>query len=198
MPTVARIRHLRRALAQRLERLRETLEELLERVREAVAQAVSQAVSAAVREVIVAVLAAATDRPGLPPTSRWPPERYDASWHEHRAPSYRDSAYANSSTAWWTEDEPEDGAVDRPPPRGPAPSPSRWRCALSLGCQATAWLLRRWPGRRPLLAALAVGAACATGAYAVGAGLAHQTLRWLALLGALGSGIWTMSWVNNM
>ena len=66
MPSAARIRHLRRALAERLERLRLTLEELIERVHEAVAEAVAQAVSAAVRQAVLTLLAAAGDRPDLP------------------------------------------------------------------------------------------------------------------------------------
>jgi hypothetical protein len=197
MPTAARIRHLRRALAERLERLRETLEALLERVHEAVAQAVSQAVSAAVREVILAVLAAATDQPGLPPTPRSPPERYHATWHGGRNPSFDDAAYIDPSAAWWADDEPEDPAADRPAPSGAEPWPSRWRSALLLGCRAAAWGLRRWRGRRPLLAALGIGAACAAWAYAMGAGLAHATLRWMALAGALGSGVWVLSWAGT-
>jgi hypothetical protein len=78
------------------------------------------------------------------------------------------------------------------------PPPSRWRCALALGCRASAWLLRRWPGRRPLLAAVGVGAACAAVAYAVGAGVAHATLCWVALAGVLGSGVCVLSRVTNV
>jgi hypothetical protein len=190
MPAVARLRHLRRALAERLERLRQTLEELIERVHEAVAQAVSQAVSAAVRETILAVLAAATNRTGLSPMPRWPTERYHSVWPDRRDPPYGDSVYATDPSAgWWTDDEPEDDAADRPPPSGVEASPSRWRCALSLGCRAAAWSLRQWPGRRALLAALGIGAACAAAAYAAGAGLAHAAWRWIGLAGALGSGV---------
>jgi hypothetical protein len=197
MPTVARIKHLRRALADRLERLHQTLEELIERVHEAVAQAVSQAVGAAVRETILALLRAATMRVGLPSGPRWPPRCYQSSWSDSRGPS-GDDAYTDPDAGWWTDDEPDCDDVDRPPPTGVEPSPSRWRCALALGCRATAWLLAGWSGRRPLLVALGVGAACAAAAYAVGAGLAHATLSWFVLAGALGSGVWALSRASNL
>jgi hypothetical protein len=197
MSSAARIRHLRGALADRLERLRQTLEELIARVHEAVAQAVSQAVSAAVRDAILAVLRAATSRLGSPSPPGWPPKCFHSTWSEPREPSSSASAYTHPSAGWWAEDEPEDDEVDRPQTRGVEPPPSRWRCALALGCRASAWLLRRWPGRRPLLAAVGVGAACAVAAYAMGAGLAHTTLCWIALAGALGSGICALSRASN-
>jgi hypothetical protein len=197
MPTVARIRHLRRALAERLERLSQTLHELIERVHEAVAQAVGQAVSAAVRDTILAVLRAATDPPGLPIPPWMPPKCYHSAWSEGREPSSGSSAYTDPSAGWWSDDEHEDDEVDRPQPSGVEPPPSRWRCALALGCRASAWLLRRWSGQRPLLAAVGAGAACAVVAYAMGAGLAHATLCWIALAGALGSGICALSRASN-
>ena len=197
MPTVARIRHLRRALAERLERLSQTLHELIERVHEAVAQAVGQAVAAAVRDTILAVLRAATNRPGLPSPPWMPPKCYHSAWSEGREPSSSVRTYGDTSARWWTEEGAEDDDVDRPEPGDVEPPPSRWRCALALGCRASAWLLRRWPGRRPLLVAVGVGAACAAAAYAVGAGSAHATLRWVALAGALGSGVWLLSWGSN-
>jgi hypothetical protein len=198
MSSVARVRHLRRALAERLERLRETLEELLGRVHEAVAQAVSQAVAAAVREVLLAVLRAATNLPGLPPMPRRPPEGYHATWPERREPSYGDGAYTDPSAGWWTDDEAEGEAAELLPAGSAESTPSRWWCALSLGCQASAWWLRRGLGRRPLLAAVGIGAACAAAAVAVGAGLAHATLRWVALAGALRSGVWVLSLAGNV
>jgi hypothetical protein len=193
MSSAARIRHLRGALADRLERLRQTLEELITRVHEAVAQAVSQAVSAAVRDAILAVLRAATNCPGLPTPPWTPPKCYHSAWSEGRESSSNVSTYADPSAGWWTEEEADDDEVDRPEPIGVEPPPSRWRCALALGCRATGWSLRRWPGRRPLLAAVVVGAACAAVAYATGAGLAHTTLCSIALAGALASGICALS-----
>jgi hypothetical protein len=198
MPSVARIRHLHRALADRLERLRQTLEELIARVHEAVAQAVGQAVSAAVRDAILAVLRAATARAALPTPSWLPPKCYHSAWSEGREPSSSASAYTDPSAGWWTDEESEDDEADRPHPSGVEPPPSRWRCALALGCRASAWLLRRWPGRRPLLAAVGIGAACAVVAYAVGAGVAHATLCWIALAGALSSGVCVLSRLNNV
>jgi hypothetical protein len=192
MPSVARIRHLRRALAQRLERLGETLEELIERVHEAVAQAVAQAVSAAVRDTILTLLVAATDHGGRSPMQRWPPEPYRSAWPQRRDPTYGDHADADPSAGWWTEDESEYEEDNRPRSDDTEASPPRWRCALALGCRATAWWLPRWSGRRPFLAALGIGVACATAAYAAGAGLAHAALRWVALAGALGSGAWVL------
>jgi hypothetical protein len=197
MPSVARIRHLRRALADRLERLRQTLEELITRVHEAVAQAVGQAVAAAVRDAILAVLRAATNRPGLPTPPWMPPKCYHSAWSERREPSSSASAYTDPSAGWWTDDEPEDDDVDRPEPGGVDPPPSRWRCALELGCRASAWLLPRWSGRRPLLAAVGVGAACAAVAFAIGSGLADATMRWIALATALGSGVWVLTRIGN-
>ena len=198
MPAVARVRHLRRALAERLERLRQTLEELLERVHEAVAQAVSQAVSAAVRDAILAVLRAATIRPGLPTPPWMPPKCYHSARSEGREPRSSAGAYGDTSAGWWAEDEPEDEEIDASQPSGVEPPPSRWRCALALGCRASAWLLRRWSGRRPLLAAVAVGAALAVAAYAVGAGVAQVTLCWVGLAGVLGSGVCVLSRLSNV
>jgi hypothetical protein len=197
MPSVARIRHLSRALADRLERLRQTLEELITRVHEAVAQAVGQALSAALRDAILAVLRAATIRPGLPTPPWMPPKCYHSAWSEGREPSSSASAYTDPSAGWWSDDEHEDDEVDRPQPIGVEPPPSRWRCALALGCRASAWLLRRWSGRGPLLAAIGVGVACAAVAFAVGARLAHATLCWVGLVTALGCGVWVLTWVSN-
>jgi hypothetical protein len=198
MPSVARIRHLSRALADRLERLRQTLEELITRVHEAVAQAVGQAVSAAVRDAILAVLRAATIRPGLPTPSWLPPKCYKSAWSEGRELLSSASTYTDPSEGWWSDDEPEDDEMERPHPSGVEPPPSRWRCALALGYRASAWLLCRRPGRRPLLTAMGVGAACVVVAYAVGAGVAHATLCWATLAGVLGSGLCVLSRVSNV
>ena len=198
MPAVARVRHLRRAVAERLERLIRTLQELIERVHEAVAQAVGQAVVAAVRDTILAVLRAATNRPGLPSLPWATPTCYHSAWPEGREPSSSVRTYGDTSARWWTEEGAEDDDVDRPEPGDVEPPPSRWRCALALGCRASAWLLHRWPGRRPLLAAVGVGAACAMAAYAVGAALAQATLCWLGLAGALGSGVWLLCQAGNI
>jgi hypothetical protein len=198
MPSVARIRHLRRALAERLERLHQTLQELIERVHDAVAQAVGQAVAAAVRDAILAVLRAATNCPGLPTPPWMPPKCYHSAWSEGREPSSSIRTYGDASAGWWTdEDADDDDEVDRPQPSGVEPPPSRWRCALALGCRAAAWLLRRWTRRRPLLAAVGAGAACAVAAYAVGAGVAHAALCWVALAGVLGSGVCALSSLRN-
>jgi hypothetical protein len=191
MPTVARIRHLRRALAERLERLSQTLHDLIERVHEAVAQAVGQAVAAAVRDTILAVLRAATNRPGLPSPPWTTPKCYHSAWPEGREPSSSVRTYGDTSSGWWTDEEAADDD-DRLEPGDVEPPPSRWRCALALGCRASAWLLRRWPGRRPLLAAVAVGIASAAAAYVMGAGLAQATLCWVGLASALGSGVWLL------
>ena len=198
MPAVARVRHLRRAVAERLERLIRTLQGLIERVHEAVAQAVGQAVAAAVRDTILAVLRAATNRPGLPSPPWATPTCDHSAWPEGREPSSSVRTCGDTSARWWTEEGAEDDDVDRPEPGDVEPPPSRWRCALALGCRASAWLLHRWPGRRPLLAAVGVGAACAMAAYAVGAALAQATLCWLGLAGALGSGVWLLCQAGNI
>ena len=198
MPAVARVRHLRRAVAERLERLIRTLQELIERVHEAVAQAVGQAVAAAVRDTILAVLRAATNRPGLPSLPWATPTCYHSAWPEGREPSSSVRTYGDTSARWWTEEGAEDDDVDRPEPGDVEPPPSRWRCALALGCRATAWLLRRWPGRRPLVTAVGAGAGCAVVAYAFGAGLTHATLCWVALVSALGSGVCVLSRLSNV
>jgi hypothetical protein len=192
MPSAARIRHLRRALAQRVERLGETLEELIERVHDAVAQAVAQAVSAAVRDTLLTLLAAATDDRGPSPMQRWPPERYHSAWPQHRDRTCGNRADADPSAGWWTDEEPEYEEHGRSRSDDTEASPPRWRCALALGCRATAWWLPRWSGRRPVLVALGIGVACAATAYAVGAGLAHSALHWIALASALGSATWVL------
>jgi hypothetical protein len=163
-----------------------------------VAQAVGQAVAAAVRDALLAVLRAATSRPGLPTPPWRPPDCFHSEWSEVRQPSSRADAYGEPSAGWWTDEGRGDDESDAAPPSRTDPSPSRWRCALALGCRASAWLLGRWPGRRPLLAAVGVGAACAAAAFAVGAGLADATVRWIALATALGSGVWVLTWASNI
>jgi hypothetical protein len=155
-------------------------------------------VSAAVRDAILAVLRAATNCPGLPTPPWTPPKCYHSAWSQGREPSSSASAYTHPSAGWWAEDEPEDDEVDQPQTSGVEPPLSRWRCALALGCRASAWLLRRWPGQRPLLAAIGVGVACAAVAFAVGAGVAHAMLCWVAVAGLLSSGVCLLSRLSNV
>ena len=74
-----------------------------------------------------------------------------------------------------------------PPPPSAEACQSRWRQALAVGCQATAWWLRRRTGGRAVLAGLGVGLASALAVYLggalalAGASLAGSALTLLAL-----------------
>ncbi len=184
-----------RILAGHVGRLHDTLEILRERLREAVARAVGQAAAGAAQDAVQSLLAeSAAQR--IPPDDPYYPRPSSAGWYDpdrRRSPSWDDDSddpYRRRQDDEY-EERPSDGGDS------PAPSPSagrRWGLALAVGCQATAWWLRREAGRFTTLKALGVGLASALAAYVAGpalwagAGLAGSALALAALSDAARSG----------
>ena len=180
----------RRLLSAHLERLRRTLEALGQQVREAIARALAQTIEGAVRE---AVHTALDDPPldhRLTGCSAWLPKRSPALWEEPE-----DQALEELDDRW-SDDEDK---LRRPARVGPAAEPPSARCvrALAVGCQATAWLLRRQPGRFSALMAMGVGLAVSGVAYAAGSGVVVPSLGLLTLASAVGAGAAALAWFGT-
>src|SRR5262245_33774773 len=172
-----------RSLATQLDHLRQTLDNLGLRLRDAVTHAVGETVGAAVRQTLHAALAADSapgekyDRP-VEPRYRDPP-----AWPERQERSSWGPSSWDAYSGWHDAEDvdntacPEGASV--PEPEGPRGAAAH---VLIMGCQAAAWWLRRHSARRPLLAAVGVGAACAVAAYLggpvviAGVGLAGSAL----------------------
>jgi hypothetical protein len=176
-----------------LGRLGDTLLGLTERVRESVAQAVSQAVAGAVREAVGVVLAEA--RAGPAPPRHAPPLRAPPSglWHGYGRPDPEEDGnqdgllledWSREEPNDWRDEEEEDERPPTPAPSSP-PRSARLHSALAVGCQASAWWLRRALGRCSTLAALGVGAVCTGAAYLAGASLVIPVLGVVALADAV-------------
>jgi hypothetical protein len=178
------LKHSCQGLAERLDRLRMTLDGLRQRVKDAILQAVSETVADVVRQTFDTVLGETShplaserlsyDARELRPSSRWT--------EEDRPPWY---------------DELEDGGLppdDAPEPTTPPTVASRFNTALSAGCAAALWWLRRQPRRHPKLVALALGLAAALVTYAssplavASLGVAVTTSRLTTLAAAMGAG----------
>ena len=151
-----------RLLSAQIRRLRVNLERLAAQVREAVARTVSQAVAEAAHEALQIVLEG-------PPTASGPwqpmPDEFRRSWdtedNDRRRNSSRKPRTLYESLT--EEDDPEHpmGAEDREVSEDAPVSqrPRRWSRALTVGCQAAAWWLRRHPGRLSGLTAIGIGVA---------------------------------------
>ncbi len=178
-----------RILAGHVGRLHDTLEIL----REAVARAVGQSAAGAAQDAVQSLL---TESPteSIPPADPYYPRPSSAGWYDpdRRSPSWDDDS-----------DDPyrrrQDDAYEERPDGGDSPSPSpsggrRWGLALAVGCQATAWWLRREADRFTTLKALGIGVASTLAAYVAGpvlwagAGLAGSALALAALSDAARSG----------
>ncbi len=182
-----------RLLAGHVGRLHDTLELLRERLREAVARAVGQSAAGAAQDAVESLL---TESPteSIPAADPYYPRPSSAGWYDpdrRRSPSWDDDP-----------DDPfcrdRDDRLDEGPPEGEASPPPatgrRWGLALAVGCQATAWWLRREAGRFTALKALGFGLASTLAAYFAGpvlwagAGLAGSALALAALSDAARSG----------
>jgi hypothetical protein len=160
-----------RSLTTQLDRLRVTLDSLGQRLREAVTHAVGETVGAVVRHTLRVALA---DHPAreeeythtVEPRYRDPPPRWDEP--EEKSPWNQPSW--DSYSGW----PPDEGRADEVtyPEEEPAPDPERHRGTAAhlivVGCQALTWWLRGHSGRRPLLAAFGVAAACGVAVYVGG------------------------------
>jgi hypothetical protein len=148
-----------RLFSTQARRLRANLERLASQVREAVAQTVSQAIAAAAHEALQIVLEGPPPEPkpwrryGDDHDPAWEPE-----WEDPRSKSSRRPRTLYESLIEDNELEhpmdPEDQPVSE---EAPASEPRRWSRALTVGCQAAAWWLRRHPGRFSGLTATGIG-----------------------------------------
>ena len=151
-----------RLLSAQVRRLRVNLERLAAQVREAVARTVSQAVAEAAHEALQIVLEG-------PPAASGPwqsrPEEFGRPWGTE-ADDRRGKPSRKPRTLYesFTEDnepeqeiDPEDRDVSEDAPA--SARPRRWSRALTVGCQAAAWWLRRHPGRLSGLTATGIGVA---------------------------------------
>jgi hypothetical protein len=158
-----------RVLTTQAVRLREKLERLAAQVREAVARTVSQAVAEAAHEALQIVLEG-------PPaeTASWhsTPEEFGRPWDADEVNDSRRKSSRKPRTLYesLTEDDepehpmdPEDGEVSDDAPA--STRPRRWSRALTVGCQAAAWWLRRHPGRLSGLTAAGIGVAAGLVAF---------------------------------
>ena len=158
----------RRQLQQHLARLVDSLEALVQRLRESIARTVGEAVANAVHEVTRCLSRSAPDAParsGWAARESWD-DRYESEWDDG-------PAYATDRR----RDE------DESLPDAPA---SRWRHAMSVGCQTAAWWLARQVGRYPVLTSTSLGLTAALVSYTagpIGVGLAGIGGALLHLLG---------------
>ena len=189
------------ALAGHIGRLRATLDLLGERLRDAVARAVGQSVADAAHDAVHSLLAASPADPdpfaepsyARASSSVWYDDgrRAARSWHDDP-----DDPYRSPSADDLEEDPPEDAP-------GPPERSGRWGLALAVGCQATAWWLRRQTGRLTALQAVSVGLASAVAAFfagpmlMAGAGLAGSALTLAVLSDAVGSGAAALFGLRN-
>jgi hypothetical protein len=183
----------RRSLAAHLDRLRGALEGLRDRLHDAVAQAVGDAGAGVLADAVHDVLGDGQGR--LPEDDD--PER---PWSRRAAPLWREPegrGRADDDRDPWLDDRRDhDESLDPPDePEAERPRGSRWCLALAVGCQATAWWLRRQTGRPQVLRALAVGLVCGVTAYlggplaVAGAALAGSGLRLADLTQHLQAGV---------
>ena len=162
----------RRQLQQHLARLVDTLEALVQRLRESIARTVGEAVANAVHEVTQRLGRSA---PQAPARSGWAERE---AWEDDRHYSEWDNGPAYARGRYRDDDAPESS------PETPA---SRWRHAMSVGCQTAAWWLARQVGRYPVITSTGLGLTAALVSYTagpiVGVGLAGIGGALLHLLG---------------
>ncbi len=148
---------LRARLAEHLGRLGYNVDDLARQVREALATAVGRAVANAVTEVINGALETPSPRRAPPSRPGYLSRPSRPFWDEPDEPAwrreYRDRDYNRGR--WEERDRPEeyedqyprdeDVDDDRPAPANlPARvKPPTWPFAAALGCQVSAWCLRR-------------------------------------------------------
>jgi hypothetical protein len=170
-----------RVLSGHIDRLRDTLGALGERLRAAIAQAIGGTVAGAVQDAVYLLLEVPDEPHSRPSHDRslrpaWRgPEDEDWPWYEDAHDGDEDPPREATTAS---------GTAEAPAGRG------RWSAALTVGCQAAAWWLRREAGRFAGLKAVGVGLLSALTAYVAGpvvvAGLclAHSALSLQALAGS--------------
>src|SRR5579885_2965561 len=185
-------------LSRHAGRLARDLDALGERLRQSAAEAVGRAVGDAVGDAVHAALGG-TGRPGgfAPAPSFRPSSRPSAVWGGHDdSPWDRDPYDPQRRDPLDDYDEYDPYRLDpdddehyggEPAPAPEASSTGRWSAAVVAGLQASAWWLRRHPGRLPLLTALGVGLAAGL-AGLTAATLAGSAVGLLALFDLLFAG----------
>jgi hypothetical protein len=149
-----------RLVRRHLDRLQASLQTLGERLREVVARTVGEAVADAVR-ALVALLASSPTAPlpALPNTDELWEEPDPLLWHDPYRPLRDDHA---------EELLGEDDAPPMSADSGETTGAARWSQAVSAGCRAAAWWLRRQAGRCPLRTSVVLGVAVALAAFVAG------------------------------
>jgi hypothetical protein len=151
-----------RLLTAQARRLRANLEHLAQQVREAVARTVSQSIAEATHEALQLVLEGPPESSGT-----WSP-RYEErrrSWDEtsptpRRWPSESSYAgYGSSDAEYDWSDEHDRSESAQPTEPDSNPPARRWARAVTVGCQAAAWWLRRHQGRFSGVVATGIGVA---------------------------------------
>jgi hypothetical protein len=176
---------LNRALADHVDRLNDALATLAVRLQDTVAQVVAQTVAGAVREVLSAPLG----QIGFDSSSAYYPSLSPPPSFGSR---HGNSLHEGPLLGNWHDDESDDWSEDEEPkakPPATTTKQARWHNALAVGCQATAWWLRRTGGRCSTCLACGVGVITTWLAYAFGGGLAGLALSLIALVQVVQSGV---------
>jgi hypothetical protein len=176
-----------RLLTAQARRLRANLEHLARQVREAVARTVSQSIAEATHEALQLVLDG-------PPEDRssWP--RYEESRRSWDDPSPSPRYWSSDSSRpgyrspdveydWSDEGDPYEPA--QPNESAANPRPRRWARAVTVGCQAAYWWLRRHQGRFSAVVATGIGVAAGLVAFLASPALASAGTAAATALGVL-------------
>jgi hypothetical protein len=178
------LRHVRRALSERLDRLHLALESLTEKLRESVALAVGQAVGGAVHDAVQAALEGHATGP-LAGRHYTPVRERESMWDDER-PWRQDSHDYPPEEEYDAEGEGEYGELAHRSAPG-QPRRQRGLAALAAGLQACAWLLRRPDRRASFWPTVCVGLLAAVTVYVAGPLLASPLHGLVRLGGALAS-----------
>jgi len=185
-------------LSRHAGRLARDLDALGERLRQSAAEAVGRAVGDAVGDAVHAALGGTARPGGFAPTPSFRPSsrpsagwggRGDSPWDpDPYDPQRREPLYDDDYDPYRLDPDDDDERYSGEPAPAPGATPSgRWSAAVVAGLQASAWWLRRHPGRLPLLTALGVGLAAGM-AGLTAATLAGSAVGLLALFELLFAG----------
>jgi hypothetical protein len=175
-------RRVGRLLTDHVRRLRRALETLSAQVRAAVARVIGQATGDAVRDALTVILDGPPARPDAEPPQEeglwprrpsWPGPRYDDYDPDEAPERHPEQEYGRHD-----DERDEAEAADQQPP-------GRWARAVTAGCQAAGWWLRRHPGPFALAVAAGVGLAAGWAALAGGPLVAGTSAVVASALGVL-------------
>jgi hypothetical protein len=195
MPSITSpFRRVGRLVAGQMERLHATLERLAGEVRSAIARAVGQVTGETVREALCVILDGPVERPGHHDRlddrdDRWGQDRRPT-WPTTRSydpygrdPYERDADdYDEDRRRRYADDDEDDPPADE---SVPTHRQGNWSRAVSTGCQAAAWWLRRHRGPFSLIAAAGIGIAAGVATLASSPLVAGATAVAASALGLL-------------